>query len=65
MCHRRGEVMEKGLKKKAIATICCCLIITIVSATAGLKISLAADGTVKDGTYSIPVSLWKALEDKA
>lgn len=57
--------MEKGLKKKAIATICCCLIITIVSATAGLKISLAADGTVKDGTYSIPVSLWKALEDKA
>lgn len=57
--------MENKFKKKMAVIICCCLILTILSGTAGLKVSSADDTGVKDGTYSIPVSLWHASKDSA
>ncbi len=57
--------MNKKRKKGSIVLLFGCLFLSLFTGLSALTGRAEASGTLEDGTYSIPVSLWNASKDVA
>ncbi len=63
--RRKESVMNKKRKKGSIVLLLGCLVLSLFTGLSAVTGRTEASGTLEDGIYSVPVSLWNASKDQA